>query len=796
MSVCYILVYGMRTGKEMREQRGIAVQVRGLVQGVGFRPTVWRLARKLQLVGDVLNDCQGVTIRIWGNSENLEKFLLRLHSDSPPLARIDSLDTQPLDEPAPGDGFRILPSREGEVHTGVVPDAAICPDCRAEVLDPKNRRYRYPFTNCTHCGPRLSIVRAIPYDRANTSMDRFTMCPACEREYQDPADRRFHAQPNACAVCGPRLWLEGCDGVELETTAEEDAVHMAARLILQGKIVAIKGIGGFHLACDATSEPVVRRLRERKGRYHKPFALMAGDEDMVLEYCRLGDLERALLQSPAAPIVLLESRGGERLAPSVAPGQRTLGFMLPYTPLHLLLLEHMPVPIVLTSGNLSEEPQVTGNPEARSRLAPIADYLLMHDRHIINRVDDSVVRIMGDEARLLRRGRGYSPTTLPLSPAPGGNPSVTALGGELKNTFCLLKDGQAVLSQHLGDLEDAETYKEYKAAQGLYSRLFRHRAGTVAVDMHPGYRSTRYGRELVEKSGMALEQVQHHHAHIAACLAENRWGSADGPVLGIALDGLGYGPDGTLWGGEFLLADYSGYERLGRLRSFPLPGGSQVMREPWRSCYAQLSECLGGDWLEQWDSLELVRYLRTRPLELLDRMIAGGINSPMSSSAGRLFDAVAAVLDICRERSHYEGQAAIELEASVPAGLIGSVEPYPFAVGGAADMAVLDPAPMWYALLDDLKRKREREAIAAAFHAGFADGVVGLAIRLCRDRGLSVVALSGGVFQNRLLFERVLEGMKHSGIEVLTNRLLPSNDGGIALGQAVVAAARRIRHKP
>ncbi len=779
----------------MREQRGITVQVRGLVQGVGFRPLVWRLAQKLQLVGDVLNDSQGVTIRIWGDSENLQSFLLQLRSDLPPLARIDSLDTQPLDGPAPGEGFRILPSREGEVHTGVVPDAATCPDCRAEVLDPNNRRYRYPFTNCTHCGPRLSIVRAIPYDRVNTSMDCFTMCEACGREYRDPADRRFHAQPNACAVCGPRLWLEGRDGVEVESAGAEDAIQIAARLILQGKIVAIKGIGGFHLACDATNEPVVQQLRQRKGRHHKPFALMAGDEDMVVEYCYLGDQERALLHSPAAPIVLLDSRGRDRLAPSVAPGQRTLGFMLPYTPLHLLLMEHMSVPIVLTSGNLSEEPQVTDNREARSRLAPVADYFLMHDRHILNRVDDSVVRIMGDEARLMRRARGYSPTTLPLFPGLDGIPPVTALGGELKNTFCLLKDGQAVLSQHLGDLEDAETYKEYKAAQGLYNQLFQHRAQAVVVDMHPGYRSTRYGRELAEKSAVVLEQVQHHHAHIAACLAENGWGLADGPVLGVALDGLGFGPDGTLWGGEFLLADYLGFKRLGHLRSFPMPGGSQVVREPWRSCYAQLSGCLGGDWPEQWGSLELVRYLRSRPLELLDRMVTVGVNAPMSSSAGRLFDAVAAALGICRERSHYEGQAAIELEASVPAGLIEGVEPYPFAVGDDAGMAVLDPAPMWYALLDDLKREPEREVMAAAFHAGFADAVVGLATRLCRDQGLSVIALSGGVFQNRLLFERVLEGMRYSGIEVLTHRMLPGNDGGIALGQAVVATARRARRE-
>jgi hydrogenase maturation protein HypF len=779
----------------MREQHGITVRVRGLVQGVGFRPLVWRLAQELDLAGDVLNDSQGVTIRIWGDQESREAFLARLRTEAPPLARIDGLELARLEMPVPTNGFQILASREGEVRTGVVPDAATCSACRAEVLDPYNRRHRYPFTNCTHCGPRLSIVRAIPYDRVNTSMDCFPLCEACEKEYRDPADRRFHAQPNACAECGPRLWLEYADGSEMEASKERDVVQEAARLIRQGKIVAVKGIGGFHLACDATNEQAVARLRERKGRYYKPFALMARDPDMVARYCHLSDRESSLLQSPAAPIVLLQSRDEYRVAPSVAPDQGMLGLMLPYSPLHILLMEEMPAPLVLTSGNLSEEPQVTSNEAARSRLSSLADYLLMHDREIINRVDDSVVRVMADAPRLVRRARGYAPTLLPLPAGFDQAPSVLALGGELKNSFCLVKDGQAILSQHLGDLENADTYQAYRATLELYRDLFRHRPEGVAVDMHPRYLSSRYGRELAQEQGWRLEQVQHHHAHIAACLGENGWGLWDRPVLGIALDGLGYGPDGALWGGEFMLADYRGFKRLGCLRPFPMLGGEKAASEPWRNSFAQLMGCMGREQLEEYGDLDLLQFLNSKPLEMLEQMLVRGLNSPLTSSAGRLFDAVAAALGICRERIYYEGQAAIELEGLIPLGLDEGVQPYPFHLQTGGDLEILDPTPMWRALLADLAAGRDREEMATAFHQGLAEAVVRMARQLAAAAELDTVVLSGGVFQNRTLFERVLSGLEGAGIRVLTQRLLPCNDGGIALGQALVAAARTMERE-
>jgi hydrogenase maturation protein HypF len=756
---------------------------------------VWRLARELGLPGDALNDGQGVFIRIWGDREAREAFLARLRTDAPPLARIDGLELTPLEEPAPANGFQILPSREGEVRTGVVPDAATCSACRAEILDPNNRRFRYPFTNCTHCGPRLSILRAIPYDRANTSMDPFVMCEACRREYEDPADRRFHAQPNACAACGPRLWLEAADGGGIHKGGQGDVIQAAARLIRQGKIVAVKGIGGFHLACDAANEQAVARLRERKGRYRKPFALMARDENMVAEYCRLSDVERALLQSPAAPIVIMDSNGKNRLASQLAPGQSTLGFMLPYTPLHILLMQEMQAPLVLTSGNLSEEPQVVSNEHARGRLATLADYLLMHDREILNRVDDSVVREMGNQPRLVRRARGYAPAMLPLPPGFKGAPPATALGGELKNTFCLVREGRAILSQHLGDLEEVETYKEYRATLELYNNLFRHRAGTLAIDMHPRYLSGRYGKELAQKEGWRLEEVQHHHAHIVSCLAENDWGSDHGPVLGIALDGLGYGPDGTLWGGEFMSADYRGFRRVGSFRCFPMPGGDKSVTEPWRSCYAQIKGCVGEEQLRERGDLELLRYLKSKPLGMLEQMMERDLNTPMTSSAGRWFDAVAAALGVCREQISYEGQAAIELEALVPAGPDMSREPYPFHVDMTGDPALLDPAPMWHALLDDLAAGRDRGEMAAAFHYGLAAAVVDLAVRLATAEGLETVALSGGVFQNRILFQQVANGLEQADLRVLSHRLVPCNDGGIALGQALAAAARAMEKK-
>ncbi|MCB1757612.1 MAG: carbamoyltransferase HypF, partial [Gammaproteobacteria bacterium] len=569
-----------------------SIRVRGLVQGVGFRPTVWQLAQRFGLTGEVLNDGEGVLIVVQGDVTQLDDFVSALRSDCPPLARIDAIEREAVAVEPQRQTFTIAASHNTGVLTGVVADAATCPACLDELRDPQNRRHGYAFTNCTHCGPRFSIIRAIPYDRANTSMAAFRQCPACQREYDNPADRRFHAQPNACPVCGPQVWLEDNNGNRLPV---ENPVSQAAELIRQGRIVAIKGVGGFHLACDAASDTAVATLRERKHRYAKPLAMMARDLDQVRSCCQVSVREAEALSGSAAPIVILEKKhSGDSLplAPGIAPGQKALGFMLPYSPLHHLLMADLSRPVVLTSGNRSEEPQCIDNEDARERLSGIADAFLMHDRDIVNRIDDSVVREMAGEIRCLRRGRGMAPETWQL---PGGFPQadgILAMGAELKNTFCLLRKGDAILSQHMGDLEDARTLDDYQTNLALYRQLFRHAATMLVIDRHPEYLSSKTAEAIQAENHQTLSSVQHHHAHIAACLGDNGWGLEDGKVIGIALDGLGFGEDDTLWGGEFLLADYCDSERLASFRPMPLIGGAKAMFEPWRNTYAQLVHCL------------------------------------------------------------------------------------------------------------------------------------------------------------------------------------------------------------
>lgn len=775
--------------------RGESIRVRGLVQGVGFRPTVWRLAQELGLQGDVRNDGAGVLIRLWGEQGLTDRFCERLLRDCPPLARIDNLERQPLSEPLVMHGFAILASDPSAVRTGVVPDAATCARCREEILDPKDRRYRYPFTNCTHCGPRFSILRAIPYDRANTSMAGFRMCPDCMAEYRDPSDRRFHAQPNACPRCGPRVWLEDRAGhpVDLRALGVRDPIEGASLLLSRGAILAIKGIGGFHLACDATDEGVVSELRRRKRRFDKPFALMARDLGVIRRYCRVSEAEAGLLQDPAAPILLLERNSLQRVAAAVAPGQGTLGFMLPYSPLHQLLLEAWDRPLVMTSGNPSDEPQCIDNTEARTRLAHLVDYVLLHDRDILNRVDDSVVRVLDAEPRLLRRARGYAPGVLALPPDLSEAPPILAMGGELKSTLCLTQGGQAILSQHLGDLEEGRTAAEYERTLQLYGQLFQHQPQAIAVDLHPDYRSSQRGRAWATAAGLHLVEVQHHHAHIASVLAENGWPLTGGPVLGVALDGLGYGPDGTLWGGELLVADYRDYRRVGWLRPTPMPGGMAAVREPWRNTFAQIVRGMGWEvFRERYGALELRAWLEHQPLGLLTAMIERAFQAPRSSSCGRLCDAVAAALGICREGVSYEGQAAMELETLANRALEGAGAGYPFGILETAEGWVLEPAPLWDALLDELLAGVDRAQIAARFHLGLVAGLSALAVGLARCQGLDTLALSGGVLQNRILFEGLVGRLRDRGFRVLTQRQVPSNDGGIALGQAAVAAARLV----
>ncbi|WPL18561.1 Carbamoyltransferase HypF [Thiorhodovibrio winogradskyi] len=778
------------------------------MQGVGFRPHVWHLANRLGCLGDVRNDGDGVLIRLWApDSTTADAFCQRLRTDIPPLARIDALERNPQpaekSQPPPAGEFRIIASATTEVHTGVVPDATTCPACATDIAARSNRRYRYPFTNCTHCGPRLSIVRAIPYDRANTSMARFPLCPDCLAEYNNPADRRFHAQPNACPSCGPKLWLEDSDGQRLDPAALgcQDAIAAASEMLAGGRILAIKGIGGFHLACDATNHQAVARLRQRKARDAKPFALMARDLAVMRRYCTLSPQEAALLQSPAAPIVLLEARHPAptraALAPGIAPGQASLGFMLPYSPLHLLLLAHWEQPLVMTSGNRSDEPQAIDNTEARTRLAPLADALLLHDRDILNRLDDSVARVDAGQPRLLRRARGFAPAPLLVPDGFHDAPPVLALGGELKNTFCLLDAPRLILSQHLGDLDEPATLRAFERTLKLYRELFQHQPSRIAIDRHPDYRGSTLGRRLAAELALPLIEVQHHHAHIAAVLADNAWARDAGSVLGLALDGLGHGKDGTLWGGELLRANYQDCSRLAWLRPTPLPGGDRAAKEPWRNLIAHIHTAFGWEQAcAQWPALRRLPGLAEAPIPALLRMLDAGINSPRSSSTGRLFDALAAALGLHTKEIAYEGQAAMELEAlartdwNIPGTKGQSTgDGYPFARLHTPEGIQLDPTPMWQALLNDLSHGVPPARIAARFHQGFATALTDLSLDVAREQGLDTLALSGGSFQNRILLTSVIHQAESAGLRVLSHHQVPANDGGIALGQALIAAA-------
>jgi hydrogenase maturation protein HypF len=800
------------------------IRVRGIVQGVGFRPTVYRLAKAYGLYGNVCNDGEGVLIRISGSDDFLEQFVQRLQQECPPLARINQLTRTRYEGEFNFTDFVISHSINSIVKTEIAPDAATCPQCKQEIFDPFSRWYRYPFTNCTHCGPRLSIIRAIPYDRCNTSMSAFAMCSECAKEYHAVESRRFHAQPVACHICGPQATLERADSkpVTASMFSMLDDIDAVCTLLQKGEIVAIKGLGGIHLACDATQENAVQKLRQRKQRYHKPFALMARDIAVIEEYCIINFKEKELLESSAAPIVLLqkkdkETRGqGEKatrreihyfisiqnpkfqiqnqIAFSVAPGQNSFGFMLPYTPLHHLILKRMNRPIVLTSANINDEPQCIDNDEAREKLTKIADYFILHNRQIINRIDDSVVRAIGDQVQTIRRARGYAPAAINLPPGFNNVPQILAMGGELKNTFCFLRDQKAILSQHLGDLENAATFQAYQDTLNLYLNLFEHKPEAIALDKHPEYLSTKLGQELAAANQIQVYNIQHHHAHIAACMAENGIPLDSSPVLGIACDGLGYGENGTLWGGEFLLADYRNFRRLATFKPVAMIGGEQAIYQPWRNTYAQLLSVDTWDNLkEKYDELEILQFLENKPLKLLNKLIEKSINTPLTSSVGRLFDAVAAATGICREECSYEGQAAIEMEALVDVDTLNNNEEtliYPFAIGILDNIYCIDPRPMWQALLNDLQQQIPQSVIAAKFHKSLANAIVKMVIYLRNKNFINQVVLTGGVFQNCILLELVSKRLKALKIDVLTHSLVPSNDGGLSLGQAVIAAAK------
>lgn len=767
----------------IRSRKTYQITVSGRVQGVGFRPFVWRLANELSLGGTVFNDSEGVKIKANGCEQELELFVERIKSELPTLARIDQIGYRAV-EFVDYTEFSITGTEQGAVSTGCTPDAATCNNCKTELFDPDNRRYRYPFINCTDCGPRLSIIKQIPYDREFTTMAEFQQCSDCLTEYNDPSDRRFHAQPNACLVCGPKVWLEDNCGNTLEAN---DVFYELSTALSEGKIIALKGLGGFHLACDATNALAVEQLRSRKHRPDKAFALMVRDLGILQRYAEVSLSSEKIISGHQAPVVLLDPAPNPQIPVShnVAPGQYQLGFMLPYTPIHHLMMEPIQAPLVMTSGNQSGSPQAISNEQAREQLSDIADLFLMHDRQIQNRVDDSVVRQAGDEIHFLRRARGYAPGSLSLPEGFENAPNLIALGGELKNTLCLLQSGRAIITQHLGDLEDFRTYEQYQDTLDLYRNLYQFETDLYVSDLHPEYLSSKYGEELAEQ-GSDLIKVQHHHAHLASCLGENNYKLDGAPVLGICLDGTGYGSDQSLWGGEFLLGGYTEFQRVAHIKPFPLVGGVKAIIEPWRCLYAQLKQAFQDTDPQHFQALFPV--LASPVSSTLGKMIEKQLNCPITSSAGRLFDAVAAALGCHPESISYEGQAAIELETLARKGN-KTVQPYPFGVTESQ----IDPAPFWTALINDLEQAGLSKAdMASAFHKGFVAALMEMTENLKQRYPFRTVVLTGGVMQNSIVYSSLKSALVNAGVEVLTHKQLPANDAGLSYGQALIAAAQRI----
>ena len=780
-ALCWFPVRGAALAEEIhpKEMRREAVQVRGVVQGVGFRPFIYRLAREEGLAGFVGNDPDGVTIEVEGPGERVDAFLARLRAEAPALARIDSVAVRELPI-AGGSEFLIVSSAaKGQVSTGIPADAATCPDCLRELLDPADRRYRYPFLNCTNCGPRFTITRRIPYDRPQTSMAAFTMCAACQREYDDPANRRFHAQPNACWECGPRVWVMQTAGSE--ALIGEAAVERAIQLLADGQIVAIKGIGGFHLSVDASNDAAVMRLRERKRRYGKPLAVMVRDLDAAREFCALTVDEETLLMTAARPIVLARRRNESGIAESVAPGIPWLGVFLPYAPLqHPLFADGRLQALVMTSANLSEEPIAIDNDEARARLGGIADVFLLHDREILQRCDDSVAAVVDGAPQLIRRARGFVPLGVEL---PFDAPPMLAVGGHLKNVFALARGRFVYQSQHLGDLENLTGLEFFRESLEHLMRTFEIEPEIVAHDLHPGYLSTEWAKQWARERGLKLVAVQHHHAHIAGCMAEH---GLEGPAIGLALDGTGYGTDGKIWGGEVLIARLNGFERFAHLDYVPMPGGEAAIREPWRMAFSALRAA--GFEVE---SAAALTGATSKEARVLERMMERGVNAPPTSSLGRLFDAVAAAV-LGRRAVDYEAQAAIELEgiAVDEADLEDGYEME--LVGGdraRREPVKIDAGPLWRELVTDSRNGVAKSRIAARFHAGVAAIFVKAAVRAREATGIAQVALSGGCLHNRRLARLLRVGLEAQGFEVYRNAQVSPGDGGLSYGQIAVAAA-------
>ncbi len=749
--------------------------IKGIVQGVGFRPFIYQLAHRYQLSGHVINTPEGVDLEVEGPDEDVEHFFQCILSERPPLAHISSIERAEL-RPKNDKTFEIKESRADQERSALIsPDVSICADCLRELKDSKDRRFKYPFINCTNCGPRYTIIKDIPYDRAMTTMNKFKMCKACHGEYEDPTNRRFHAQPNACWDCGPRVSLHDHDGLPIACdTPVEETIHLLRR----GAIVAIKGLGGFHLAVDARNHKAVVRLRKRKHREEKPLALMVRDPQAANQIAHINEIEANTLLSPQRPIVILKKRRFHGLSPQVAPRNRYFGIMLPYTPLHYLLMDGSFRALIMTSGNISEEPINIDNKEAFKNLKGIADYFLVHDRDIYLRSDDSIIRMVGRVPRQLRRSRGYVPVPVFLPDEMSELPSVLAVGGELKNTICITKENRAFLSQHVGDMENLETFDFFRLTISHMESILEIRPKVLAHDLHPDYLSSKFSREQEEIPTLA---VQHHHAHIVSCLAEN---GVRGPAIGLALDGTGFGADGQVWGGEVLLADLNSFHRAAHLEYVSLPGGDAAAKFPWRMALSYLYKTYGDELLNL--SIKFVRALKTEDANIVFQMIKKGVNAPLTSSCGRLFDALASLIGL-RQKIAYEGQAAMELEMCQNFSEKGK---YPWAIEEKKGHLILLTSDIIRSAVEDIKAGISRGIISRRFHNTLIDMFTGTCVRLREASGIGHVAMSGGSFQNVTLLNGLSRSLTSNGFKVFTQKVVPSNDGGLSLGQAVCAGLR------
>ncbi len=769
------------------------LEISGVVQGVGFRPFLFVLAKKYHLTGEVSNTPGGVKVVVEGPAHGIRKFTRDILHENPLLASVTQVETTDTDfQGFPS--FQIVKSRASATRATLIsPDVSICEDCLAEMKDPGNRRYQYPFINCTNCGPRFTIIEDIPYDRPKTSMKRFEMCPACRQEYEDPLNRRFHAQPNACPDCGPHVFLTDNRGKNMDL-GPADAVARAAELLGEGKILGVKGLGGFHLACDASNSRAVQKLRQKKSRPHKPFALMAGSASILFDHVHVGPEEKKLLESYSRPIVLLEKKGGQKtsiegIAPEVAPFNHCLGIMLPYTPLHYLLLEKGPPILVMTSGNRPHEPLSIENEDALDAFSHIADYFLLHNRDIYFRADDSITRIQAGEQRFVRRSRGYAPLPVVLDTK---MPKILSCGAGLKNTICLTRENQVFLSQHIGDMDNVKAYSFYENSISHLKKILDIEPEMIAHDMHPGYMSTQYA--LAQK-GIKKTGVQHHHAHAVACMAENR---LDEPVIALTLDGTGYGTDGRIWGGEVLVCTRKAFKRRAHLVYIHMPGGDAAVLEPWRMAASVLYRAFGKDFLNL--GIPYNQEMDPNKLSFLCQMMEKNLNSPLTSSAGRLFDAIASLVCI-RHRISHESQAAMELEALAyknrfdeglfDKGLSGSAYDFDLKPGNGDDKCLeISLMPCIRQIVTDLGQGRSPGKIALGFHHTMVQAFLAAALRVSQETGIKRVVLSGGVFNNAIIFNALTRGLEENHLAVYTHTQVPTGDGGICLGQAVVAAAQ------